>query len=279
MVWYGYSQILLNIAIIYSLLPGARVSSSWWSHSSADHSSRGGKNIAAVGKPSSSGGRTGKTAIFQIIIQIWMIIGGWACHFGWLLVLNHGDFTPVTGWWSAVGLKGNPVKRTPDWWFFTQPQQNANTHECLCIRNDSVRCFRRVIRLESYFCKSILLHNLERHDVHFADLHLRIGISTRKISTSEDCSFMKDFWQGLTDGLCLRAMNGLRMIANSCPVPIDWLVWAVLGVPRGELFSRKRFRCAAGVETVACIQTVVSFPYTWLDQPPVFLRDFHFLTH
>ena len=30
-----------------------------------------------------------------------------------------------------------------------------------------------------------------------------------------DCSFMQSFFEGLTDALCLRAMNGFRMIANS----------------------------------------------------------------
>lgn len=30
-----------------------------------------------------------------------------------------------------------------------------------------------------------------------------------------DCSFMQSFFMGLTDSLCLRAMNGFRMIANS----------------------------------------------------------------
>lgn len=30
-----------------------------------------------------------------------------------------------------------------------------------------------------------------------------------------DCTFMANFWMGLTDAMCLRAMNGLRMIANS----------------------------------------------------------------
>lgn len=30
-----------------------------------------------------------------------------------------------------------------------------------------------------------------------------------------DCTFMATFWMGLTDSMCLRAMNGLRMIANS----------------------------------------------------------------
>ncbi|CAL1143472.1 unnamed protein product [Cladocopium goreaui] len=30
-----------------------------------------------------------------------------------------------------------------------------------------------------------------------------------------DCTFMAAFWMGLTDSMCLRAMNGLRMIANS----------------------------------------------------------------
>ena len=30
-----------------------------------------------------------------------------------------------------------------------------------------------------------------------------------------DCTFMKDFWQGLTDSMCYRGMNGFRMVSNS----------------------------------------------------------------
>lgn len=41
-------------------------------------------------------------------------------------------------------------------------------------------------------------------------------VAAPKIHTlTQDCSFMQSFFEGLTDALCLRAMNGFRMIANS----------------------------------------------------------------
>ena len=54
------------------------------------------------------------------------------------------------------------------------------------------------------------------HSFSFPVLELTMP-GTLKLFTcwTQDCTFMQVFWQGLTDSMCLRSMNGLRMIANS----------------------------------------------------------------
>ena len=64
-----------------------------------------------------------------------------------------------------------------------------------------------------------------RH-THHTSVHTHTSINIYSISIAkntaavEDCTFMAAFWMGLTDSMCLRAMNGLRMIANSPVAPI-----------------------------------------------------------